>query len=471
MAWESIGVRTEEGLDLAIHHWTTGSSTGLPPLLISHATGFHGRAYEAVATALQDQFDCWALDYRGYGDSTVGSDWVVDWNDYAKDALVAIEEIYARTGAPRGSLVAIGHSMGAANLLIASRLSPGCLRALVAYEPIIFTPELRAMRGGPNPLAEGARRRRNVFNSRAEAIENFASKPPLGSFDAVSLRSYVEYGFRDRPDGGIELKCDREHEARTYESGAAHNTWDYLPETTLRTLVMAGSVRPMQPSSFAEQIAARLPNASFVRMEQYEHFFPFEHPAKFAETAVEFLQVKGDDHFGSIVSRFDRWVDAKVEHVRRHRLLDGVAQVCSRAGDFSLIWYLAGFLRAIGSTDRLKQAFAFALLIAAESITTNQGIKRLFRRERPTVTGDERSPVRQPRTSSFPSGHASAATFAVFALAIWSPWPQVLAWVLLAAAIAGSRIYVRIHHASDVIGGIAFGALMGGLVLGIGVHL
>ncbi len=41
----------------------------------------------------------------------------------------------------------------------------------------------------------------------------------------------------------------------------------------------------------------------------------------------------------------------------------------------------------------------------------NQGIKRLFDRERPTETGDERYEVRRPSTSSFPSGHASAAAF------------------------------------------------------------
>ncbi len=467
MTWESSTVKSAEGLELAVHHWSGGKGSDRPPLLISHATGFHGRAYTAVATALEDQFDCWSFDYRGYGDSEVAPNWQVDWTSYADDALLAIDTVYQRTGAPRGSLLGIGHSMGAATLLIAARRSPGCLLSLVAYEPIIFSPELRAMSGGTNPLADGARRRRNVFVSKQEAIDNFAAKPPLGNFDPVSMHSYVEYGFRSLPDGTIELKCGREHEARTYETGAAHDTWDYLPDTTVRTLVLAGSLRPMQPSSFAEKVAERLPNGSFQRLEQYEHFFPFEQPTEFAAIAAKFLATKGDDHFGSIVTRFDRSVDAIVERLRKHRSLDRVAQLCSRLGDYSVVWYLAGFLRAIGSKDRLREAFIFAGLILAESLVTNQGIKRIFRRERPTVAGDERSPVRQPRTSSFPSGHASSATFAVFALAIWSPWLQVLGWILLAIAIAGSRVYVRIHHASDVVGGIFFGAMMGIVTLGI----
>ena len=468
MAWESSTIRTSEGLDLALHHWTGGNGGDRAPLLISHATGFHGRAYSALAAALENHFDCWALDYRGYGDSTVVPDWDVDWYAYAEDALVAIDAVYERTGAPRGSLVSIGHSMGAATLLIASRLAPGCLLSLVAYEPIIFPAELAQKEGDPNYLADGARRRRSSFPSKADAIANYASKPPLGSFDPRSLRDYVEFGFRELPDGTVALKCANEHEARTYETGSTHDTWQHLPETTLRTLIVSGKDLPMQPSSLAQKIAERMPNATFSRLDEYEHFFPFEHPDEFADVALGFLVVKGDDHFGSVVSRFDRAADAVVERLRKHRSLDKVAQVCSRLGDFSVVWYLAGFLRAIGSAQRLKEAFVFAALIAAESLTTNQGIKRLFRRERPTTTGDERSPVRQPRTSSFPSGHASAATFAVFVLALWSPWQQLLGWIALALAIAGSRVYVRIHHASDVLGGIFFGALMGGLVLGIG---
>ena len=140
MTWESSTVRSAEGLELAIHHWVSGKGSDRPPLLISHATGFHGRAYTAVATALEDQFDCWSFDYRGYGDSEVAPNWQVDWTSYADDALLAIDTVYQRTGAPRGSLLGIGHSMGAATLLIAARRSPGCLLSLVAYEPIIFSP-------------------------------------------------------------------------------------------------------------------------------------------------------------------------------------------------------------------------------------------------------------------------------------------------------------------------------------------
>ena len=102
-----------------------------------------------------------------------------------------------------------------------------------------------------------------------------------------------------------------------------------------------------------------------------------------------------------------------------------------------------------------------ALLIGAESLVVNQGIKRLFKRVRPTESGDERYEVRTPSTSSFPSGHASAAGFTATVLTGWDGKRSAPLWWSLAGIVASSRAYVRIHHASDVVAGIAVGAALG----------
>ena len=90
----------------------------------------------------------------------------------------------------------------------------------------------------------------------------------------------------------------------------------------------------------------------------------------------------------------------------------------------------------------------------------NQGIKRLFRRERPTTSGDHRFDVRTPSTSSFPSGHASSATFATVILTSYSGFPVAFIWIAIALVVALSRVVVRIHHLSDIIGGVVTGALL-----------
>ena len=63
--------------------------------------------------------------------------------------------------------------------------------------------------------------------------------------------------------------------------------------------------------------------------------------------------------------------------------------------------------------------------------------------------------LRQPVTSSFPSGHASAAVLAATLLTERSKFKPL--WYGLAGIVATSRIHVRIHHASDVIAGAIVG--------------
>jgi undecaprenyl-diphosphatase len=68
-------------------------------------------------------------------------------------------------------------------------------------------------------------------------------------------------------------------------------------------------------------------------------------------------------------------------------------------------------------------------------------------------------PFRQPLSSSFPSGHATAAFCAATLLA--DKQRRGLIYYAIALVVAVSRIHTKIHHASDVVGGIAIGAILG----------
>ncbi|MCY7300971.1 MAG: phosphatase PAP2 family protein [Ilumatobacteraceae bacterium] len=161
------------------------------------------------------------------------------------------------------------------------------------------------------------------------------------------------------------------------------------------------------------------------------------------------------------VESFDVWADAQLERLRGHKVADVVFTTASELGDFSLIWHFVGAVRGLTSDHHANQAFVFSALIGAESLIVNQGIKRLFRRTRPTETGDPRYPVRRPSTSSFPSGHASSAFFAASILTAWGGAVTAPAWFALAGVVGTSRAYVRIHHPSDVVGGAVVGLLLG----------
>jgi undecaprenyl-diphosphatase len=68
--------------------------------------------------------------------------------------------------------------------------------------------------------------------------------------------------------------------------------------------------------------------------------------------------------------------------------------------------------------------------------------------------------LRVPRTSSFPSGHASSAFMAATLLADRDPHLRAV-YFGLAALVATSRVHVRIHHASDVAAGTVLGLALG----------
>ena len=164
---------------------------------------------------------------------------------------------------------------------------------------------------------------------------------------------------------------------------------------------------------------------------------------------------------GPAIDRFDRWADDELERLRGNPVADTVFATATALGDFSLIWHLANLTRGLTGGRRAAQVPVLALAIGAESLLVNQGLKRLFGRQRPTVDGDPRFPVRRPLTSSFPSGHASAAAFSATLLAGWDGRRAAPLWWGLAAIVATSRAYVRIHHASDVVAGMATGAALG----------
>jgi membrane-associated phospholipid phosphatase len=164
---------------------------------------------------------------------------------------------------------------------------------------------------------------------------------------------------------------------------------------------------------------------------------------------------------GPTVARFDRWADQALERVRGHPVPDAIFLAASRLGDFSLIWHLVNATRGLTSDRRARQVPAFAAALGIESLVVNQGLKRLFRRQRPTVHGDPRLPVRKPLTSAFPSGHASAAAFTATILTAWDGRRSAPLWWTIAGTVATSRAYVRIHHASDVVAGMAVGTVLG----------
>ena len=278
-------LNSSDGVSLAYHRYpSTPDGAATAPILFSHANGFHGRCFDPVARLLPGH-PCFTFDYRGHGDSTVPPDWQVRWSAYGDDAIAA-----TRIAAASGPVIGAGHSMGAAGLIMAALREPTLFRALVLYEPIVFPANYRQL--GTNPMAAAARRRRTSFDSYEEAFANYASKPPLNVFHPDCLHAYVDHGFRPTADGRVELKCSPELEARAFESGNIHETWDQLGELSVPTWLVSGHIEDMPPASLIPSIASTIAAKSSITPTVIEwkdlgHFGPLEDPARFASLLVD----------------------------------------------------------------------------------------------------------------------------------------------------------------------------------------
>jgi len=151
----------------------------------------------------------------------------------------------------------------------------------------------------------------------------------------------------------------------------------------------------------------------------------------------------------------DEAVDAAWDVLRGNRLADRIFYGASEAANFSRIWHGLSLVQAIALRDP-KRALMTSAALGIEAALVNGPIKSVFERERPIVTGRPIK-LRQPKTSSFPSGHASAAVVAASFITPGMPRTGRVAVRVLAGIVSTSRIHVQIHHATDVAAGAATG--------------
>jgi membrane-associated phospholipid phosphatase len=153
----------------------------------------------------------------------------------------------------------------------------------------------------------------------------------------------------------------------------------------------------------------------------------------------------------------DEAVDAAFEPLRGRPGIDRGAAIISNLADYGLIWVvLAGLKGRRRGADRRRAVVALATA-GFSSLIVSRVVKQAVERQRPDdhLTAG----VRTPSSSSFPSGHTLAAFCTAFILG--DSDAQTAAQVGFATAVAASRVHLRAHHPTDVLGGAAIGSVLG----------
>ncbi len=128
-----LHVTSTAGIEIAVHD-LGGEGR---PALFAHATGFHGRVWEPLASKLSGVHG-WAPDLRGHGDSPVPRGHEFAWSRFADDVLSTLDALGLGSATGADQPIGIGHSKGGAALLLAEQRRPGTFAALWCYEPVVF---------------------------------------------------------------------------------------------------------------------------------------------------------------------------------------------------------------------------------------------------------------------------------------------------------------------------------------------
>lgn len=127
-------------------------------------------------------------------------------------------------------------------------------------------------------------------------------------------------------------------------------------------------------------------------------------------------------------------------------------------GDHSAIWILAGAGMLCVKKYR-KAGITLLLSLLLSLLIGNVFLKNFIMRSRPCWI-DTSVPllIPVPRDYSFPSGHTMHSFAAAFSVFLYQKKAGIL-FLILAAGIAFSRMYLFVHFPTDILGGLLIGLL------------
>ena len=268
--------------------------SGNPAALLVHGTGFVADVWDEVARDLASTYTVYALDRRGHGASHKPG--AYHFLDYADDICRIVDALDLR------DVYGIGHSAGATDLLLATRMRPGCFTRLFVMEPTVMDP--RAARpGGLNDESlsrvQGALRRRAEFDSADAVFARYRVAPAFADWTETSLWAYVRHGFTPLGDGRVRLCCTPEIEAailhpiyeamqQVYVGDIRGNPFASLGEIVCPVMVTTAERSGPIYKEMASRAMSLIPHARALAFEGVGHCVAQEAPAPVVQAVREF---------------------------------------------------------------------------------------------------------------------------------------------------------------------------------------
>ena len=262
-----------------------GPSERAPDLVFLHANGFNARAYRTILAPLANDLRILALDQRGHGATALATDRPrTSWLDLKDDLLAFLEAMQI------DRVALAGHSMGGTVSLFAAAEAPSRVRALALFDPVIRPPgpassvSREAMQA--SPMIAGALKRRRSFPSRRMAVLGYRGRGAFRTWTEAMLADYVAAGFRDAPDGEVELACTPEWEVSNYLN-QDHDSWAAFDRTVCPIRILrAEHDSPGRIDGHTEALTAT-GRIGIDTIAGTTHFLPMERPELVREAIWE----------------------------------------------------------------------------------------------------------------------------------------------------------------------------------------
>jgi lipase len=253
------------------------------PMLFVHATGFLPWLWHPIIESLTPHHEAWVPYICNYRDCDPESG--LGWDVIARDIIsLSVTQNIANH-------LAVGHSMGATVLTIASALFGMQPRAMILFEPIFLPEEIYSidMKVKDHPLASQSIKRKDTWQDEKSALEYLKSKSLFAGWDAQMLEFYVKYGMQKQQEGDLKLTCSPRNEAALFMGGNSTNPWPLLKKLTCPVLVVEGGKSTNKEFIDLHKAVSWLPSGKYLSVPDAGHLIPMQKPQEVAKIIKDFL--------------------------------------------------------------------------------------------------------------------------------------------------------------------------------------
>ncbi|HMV43665.1 MAG TPA: alpha/beta hydrolase [Leptospiraceae bacterium] len=239
-------------------------------ILITHANGYSAECYSYLIEAFANEFRVIALDFAGHGESDPYYDFS-NW-DFLRDQILALIELENLD-----RIISIGHSMGGASALRASKKKTSHFKKMFLLDPTFLSiPIIVYGKIFGSQISQNAAKRRRHFKNLEVVRRSFRKFSAFSNWDNRVFEDYLRSCFRKKGEE-IELICDPTIEAKYFKTPSLKSFKDYGKNKLETHIIIPQKFEVCSPYR-AKIIISGNKHSTLTILPDGTHFFPFEKP-------------------------------------------------------------------------------------------------------------------------------------------------------------------------------------------------